>query len=77
MTANYAIEYLGDKFITEFKLDQYAPTKEQLERFLFKWIFEHAGYLTINEVAIMMVYIESKVQTQDTKHKTIQLEIIE
>ena len=63
MTEHYIIAYFGDKFVADFTKDNpdYTPTSEQLERFIIKWVFEHAGRLTINEVALVTQYVESKI----------------
>ena len=81
MNESYIISYFGDKFTEHFFKEygfDYLPTQPQLERFIMKWVLEHAGKLTIAEVAELTLYVMGKIPFTPNKYATnIQLEVVD
>lgn len=81
MTKNYIITYFGDKFVQHFFAEyghNYLPTQAQLERFIFKWVFAHAGKLSVAEVAELTIYVQALIPFTPHKYsRDIQLEVID
>lgn len=76
-------ENMGRLFVAEWNANEekkqasrYVPSKKQLTRLVFNWVFRNAGHLTVRDVSYMMEYVLLHIKTCEG-HADANLEIVQ